>query len=192
MNSASPRDRLLPPYLAASTLTAAIAWLFSLAMQQSAAFDLTGHVETLVPLARLGVVSAPIIVALRAGVAALTAWLVAGALGAPLSLGSVAAGVLCWLPLLELPAVVDATAMLLAPSGDWNATHIGLGLDAWFTGLTGRARILTQTMHPGWFAFAALLWHHLRRRMRPHEAVALPAALASALVLALLPLLRNG
>lgn len=192
MNSAFPHDRLFPPYLAASALTAAIAWLFSLAMQQSAAFDLTGHVETLVPLAQLGVVSAPIIVALRGGVAALTAWLVAGALGAPLAFGSVAAGVLCWLPLLDLPAVIDATAMLLAPSADWNANHVGIGLDAWFTGLSGRARILAQTIHPGWFAFAALLWRHLRRRMRPHEAVALPAALAAALVLALLPLLRSG
>lgn len=183
-------ERLLPRFCLAVAITTAIAWIVLRAMQQSAEFDLTGQVDTLLPLARVGVLTTPIIVAIRGGIATLTAWLVAGALNDRIAMRTVAIGILTWLPLLEIPALVDATAMLLQPESAWAATHIPLGLDAFVQSATPRMQLLAQTVNLALLAFTALVTRELVPRVAAGIRVAAPTALAVAVVLAVMPLLR--
>jgi hypothetical protein len=183
-------ERLLPRFCLAVAITTAIAWLVLRAMQQSAEFDLTGHVETLLPLARVGLLTTPVIVAMRGGIATLTAWLVAGALNDRITLRTIAIGMLTWLPLLEIPALVDATAMLLQPEAEWSATHIPLGLDALMQSTSPRMQLLAQTVNLGLLAFTVLVTRHLVLRVAAGIRVAAPTALAVAVVLAVTPLFR--
>ena len=183
--------RLLPAYLVAVSLTVSIACMMLLAMQRSAPFDLTGQVETLLPLAKLSVFAAPLIVAARAAGAAITVWLVAGALNEPLPLRTIAATVVLWIPLLELSALVDGVAILLDPQRGWNQAHIALGLDALLPQLDGSALIAARLINLPWLAFTLVLWRQLRTRHDRSDTVAVPAALAASLLLVLLPLLQR-
>jgi hypothetical protein len=180
-------SHLLTPYLVAVLCTALTAWLVHFAAQQSAVHDLSGHVETLLPLARLGILTAPLIVAFRAGAATLFVWLVAGAMNDRLALRAVAACVLPCMPLLELPAIVDALAVLTSPESGWAAAHIPLGLDALLDTTTGKARVLAQSLNVALCAWTVLLARQLRARLQHGNAVAVPAALAAATVLVVLP-----
>jgi hypothetical protein len=183
--------RLLPAYLVAVSLTVSIAFMMLLAMQRSAPFDLTGQVETLLPLAKLSVFAAPLIVAARAAGAAITVWLVAGALNEPLPLRTIAATVVLWIPLLELSALVDGVAILLDPQRGWNQAHIALGLDALLPQLDGSALVAARLINLPWLAFTLVLWRQLRTRHDRSDTVAVPAALAASLLLVLLPLLQR-
>jgi hypothetical protein len=183
-------EQLLPRFLSAVGITAVIAWIVLQAMQRSAEFDLTGQVETLIPLARIGVLTTPIIVAVRAFIATMTAWLVAGALNDRIAMRTIAIGVLTWLPLLELPALVDAVSMLLQPNAMWAAVHVPLGLDAIVPSATPRVQMVTQTVNLALLAFTVLLARHLIPRVAAGAKVAVPAALAVAVVLVVLPLFR--
>jgi hypothetical protein len=183
--------RLLPAYLVAVSLTVSIACMMLLAMQRSAPFDLTGQVETLLPLAKLSVFAAPLIVAARAAGAAITVWLVAGALNEPLPLRTIAATIVLWIPLLELSALVDGVAILLDPQRGWNQAHIALGLDALLPQLDGSALIAARLINLPWLAFTLVLWRQLRTRHDRSDTVAVPAALAASLLLVLLPLLQR-
>lgn len=188
--SCSRQEQLLPRYLGAVGITAVIAWIVLQAMLRSAEFDLTGQVETLIPLARVGVLSTPIIVAVRGFIATMTAWLVAGALNDRIAMRTIAVGVLTWLPLLELPALVDAVSMLLQPNAMWAAVHVPLGLDALVPRGTPRMQVVTQTVNLALVAFTVLLARHLIPRVSAGAKVAVPAALAVAVVLVVLPLFR--
>jgi hypothetical protein len=183
-------EQLLPRFLSAVGITAVIAWIVLQAMQRSAEFDLTGQVETLIPLARIGVLTTPIIVAVRAFIATMTAWLVAGALNDRIAMRTIAIGVLTWLPLLELPALVDAASMLLQPNTMWAAVHVPLGLDALVPSGSPRLQMVTQTVNVALLAFTVLLARHLIPRISAGAKVAVPAALAVAVVLVVLPLFR--
>jgi hypothetical protein len=142
------------------------------------------------PLARIGLLTTPIIVAIRGGLATLTAWLVAGALNDRIAMRTVAIGILTWLPLLEIPALVDATAMLLQPESVWAATHIPLGLDAFLQSTTPRMQLLAQTVNLALLVFTVLVTRHLVPRVAAGIRVAAPTALAVAVVLVVMPLLR--
>lgn len=171
--------------------TAIVAYVMLHAMQQAAAFDFTGQVEPLLPIARLGVITAPLIVALRALVVTSIAWLVAGALGHRLAFGTIAAGVLTWMPLLEIPALVDALAMLRYPGTPFADVHVALGLDALIHAEGPKLRVLAQTTNLALVAFTALLARHLAHRAVEGPKAAVPAALAAAITLVLMPLLRT-
>ena len=183
-------EPLLPRFFSAVGITAIIASIVLQAMQRSAEFDLTGQVEMLIPLARVGVLTTPIIVAVRGFIATMTAWLVAGALNDRIAMRTIAIGVLTWLPLLELPALVDAGSMLLQPNAIWAAVHVPLGLDALVPNGTPRVQMVTQTVNLALLAFTVLLTRHLIPRISAGAKVAVPAALAVAVVLVVMPLFR--
>jgi len=183
-------SRLFTRFAIAVAITTVIAWLIVLAMQRSAEFDLTGQVETVMPLARIGLLTTPVIVAVRGGIATLTAWLVAGALNDRITMRIVAAGILTWLPLLELPALVDAMAMLLQPQIVWADAHVPLGLDAFVQAETPRLLLLTRSVNLALLAFTGLVARYLTRHVAAGVKVAIPTALAVAAVLVVLPLFR--
>lgn len=189
--SSTSAPQLLPAYLIAVSITVSIAFMMLMAMQRSAPFDFTGQVETLLPLAKLSVFAAPLVVAARAAGAAITVWLVAGALNEPLPLRSIAATVVLWIPLLELSALVDGVAILLDPQSGWNQAHIPLGLDALLPQLEGRSLVAARLVNLPWLAFTVVLWQQLRTRHDRSDTVAVPAALAASLLLVLLPLLQR-
>jgi hypothetical protein len=184
-------DRLVPRFAVAVAVTTAIAWVVVQAMQRSAEFDLTGQIETVMPLARIGLLTTPIIVAVRGGIATLTAWLMAGALDDRITMRLVALGVLTWLPLLELPVLVDAIAMLQQPQMGWAGAHVPLGLDAFMEADTPRLLLLTRSVNLALLAFAALIARDFARHVSAGAKVAIPMALAAAAVLVVLPLLRT-
>lgn len=188
--SCGRHDQLLPRFLSAVAITTVIAWIVLQAMQRSVEFDLTGQIETLLPLAHVGLLTTPIIVAVRGGIATMTAWLVAGALHDRIAMRTIAIGVLTWLPLLELPALVDAISMLLHPNAIWASAHVPLGLDVLIHGGTPRMQLLTQTVNLALLAFTVLLARHLIPRIAAGAKVAVPAAVAVAAVLVVLPLFR--
>lgn len=183
-------NHLLAPYLVAVFITALTAWLVHVSATRSVAFDLTGHVESLLPLTRLAVITAPLIVAFRAGAAALVAWLVIGAMNERVALRSVAAAVLLWIPVLDAPAMVDALVVFLAPERGWERAHVPLGLDALVSDGSGRIRMLAQSLNIALAVWVVLVARALRTRIARGYAVAVPAALGAALLLVLLPLLR--
>jgi hypothetical protein len=182
--------RLWPRFLVAVAITTGIAWLIVEAMTRSAELDLTGQVETLLPLARVGLLTTPIIVAVRGGIATLTAWLVAGALNDRIPLRTLAIAVITWLPLLELPALVDAVSMLVSPQAEWAASHVPLGLEVLMKGGTPRMQMLGQTVNVALLAFTALFARQLTSRVAAGAKVAIPTALAVAAVLVIMPLFR--
>lgn len=189
-NHQPPAERLLPRYLLAVAVTTGIAWIVLLAMQRSAALDLTGQVDVLLPLARIGLLTTPVIVIARAAMATIIAWLVAGALDDRISMRTIAIGVLTWLPLLEVPALVDAISMLLHPQAAWASAHVPLGLDALIEASTPRMKLLTQMVNLSLFAFTGLVARHLMPRVAAGARVAMPSAAAVALALVVVPLLR--
>ncbi|WP_306519165.1 hypothetical protein [Gemmatimonas sp.] len=180
---------MLPRFAVAVAVTTAIAWVVVQAMQRSAEFDLTGQIETVMPLARIGLLTTPILIAVRGGIATLTAWLMAGALDDRITMRLVALGVLTWLPLLELPALVDAIAMLLQPQMGWAGAHVPLGLDAFMEADSPRLLLLTRSVNLALLAFAALIARDFARHVSAGAKVAIPMALAAAAVLVVLPLL---
>lgn len=186
----APTEHLLAPFLTAVALTTVAAWAMQYALYAAAPFDLTGQVETLLPLARLGVLATPLIVLVRGAVASVIAWLVAGALEHPTTLRTVTAAVLTWLPLLELPALADAIAILLHPQAPITESHIRLGVDAIWQGTGVRSQLLAHTVTLPVIAFSALLARRLTTRAALGAKVAVPAALAAAAALVALPLLR--
>lgn len=188
--AAQYHERLLLPGFVAISATATVAFVMLHAMQQSAAFDLTGRVESVIPLARLGVVTSPLIVAFRAVTATAIAWLVAGTLDAQVPFKSIAIGVLTWMPLLELPALIDAVALMRHPQMAFTDVHIRLGLDAIMTADSNRLRVLAQTVNPALLAFTALLARHLTKHGAAKARVALAAAAGAAAALVVMPLLR--
>lgn len=189
-NNNQTHERLFPPFLCAVLITAAIGWTVLYAMQQSADQDLTGQVETLLPIARIGLLSTPLIVAFRAGVATVSAWLIAGALNDRIALRTVAVGVLTWLPLLEVPALVDAISVVLHPGAAWTTAHIPLGLDAFMQADTPRSQILAQTVNLTLVAFTVALARYLATRVSAGYRVALPTAVGVAATLVIMPLFR--
>jgi hypothetical protein len=186
-NHQPPSERLLPRYLLAVAITAGIAWMVLLSMQQSAALDLTGQVELMLPLARIGLFTTPIIVA----TATVIAWLVAGALDDRIAMRSIAIGILTWLPLLEVPALVDAISMLLHPQAAWAAAHVPLGIDALIEANTPRLKLLAQMVNLSLLAFTVLIARHLMPRVAAGARVATPSAAAVAVALVVVPLLRT-
>lgn len=184
-------DRLLPRFAVAVAATTTIAWVVVRAMQRSAEFDLTGQIETVMPLARIGLLTTPLIVAVRGGIATLTAWLMAGALDDRIAMRRIARGVLTWLPLLELPALVDAIVMLLQPQLGWAGAHVPLGLDAFVEADTPRLLLLTRSVNLALFAFATLVARDIARHVSAGAKAAIPIALAAAAVLVVLPILRS-
>lgn len=190
VNHQPPSERLLPRYMLAVAMTTGIAWIVLLAMQRSAALDLTGQVEVLLPIARIGLLSTPIIVAARAATATVIAWLVAGALDDRIAMRTIAIGVLTWLPLLEVPALVDAISMLLHPQAVWASAHVPLGIDALVDAATPRARLLTQMVNLSLLAFTVLVARHLMPRVAAGARVAVPSAAAVAVALVVVPLFR--
>lgn len=182
---------LLAPYLVAVACTAFSAFAVYVAAKRSIPFDLTGHVEGLLPLTRLGMLVAPLIVAFRALVAATTAWLVIGALNDRASLRTVGAIVLLFLPLLEVPALIDTGRMLLSPDAGWASSHVPLGLEVFATESSVGIRMLAQGLNVVQVAFTVLVARRLSRTLERGNAVAIPAAMAASVVLIVLPLLRQ-
>lgn len=189
-NSDSPPARILPPFMFAVTITAVIGWVVLFAMQQSAHDDLTGQIDALLPIARIGVLTTPIIIVVRAGVATLSAWLIAGALNDRIAMRTVAVGVLTWLPLLEIPALIDAISVLVRTDIPWAAAHIPIGLDAIISGDTPRTKLLTHTVNLTLLAFTALFARYLTSRVSGGLRVAIPTALGTAITLVIMPLFR--
>ena len=183
-------ERLLSRFALAVGITTAIAWLVVRAMERSAEFDLTGQIETIMPLARIGLLTTPIVVGVRGAIATIIAWLVAGALNDRITMRIIAIGIVTWLPLLELPALVDAVSMLLQPQAGWADAHVPLGLDVLVQGGTPRMVLLTRTMNLALLVFTVLVARHLTRRVSAGLKVAVPTAFAVAAVLVVLPLLN--
>lgn len=182
---------LLAPYLVAVACTAFSAFAVYAAAKRSIPFDLTGHVEGLLPLTRLGMLVAPLIVAFRALVAACTAWLVIGALNDRATLRTVVAAVLLYLPLLEVSALIDAVRMLLTPDAGWASSHVPLGIEVFTTEASVGIRMLAQGLNVVQVVFTVLLARRLSRSLGRGNAVAVPAAIAASAVLIVLPLLRQ-
>lgn len=182
---------LLAPYLVAVACTACSAFAVYVAARRSIPFDLTGHVEGLLPLTRLGMLVAPLIVAFRALVAALTAWLVIGALNERATMRTVAAAVLMYLPLLEVPALIDAVRMLLTPENSWASSHVPLGLEIFTTEASVGIRMLAQGLNVVQVVFTVLVARRMSHSLARGSAVAVPAAIAASVVLIVLPLLRQ-
>lgn len=187
-----PRDSLLVTYTVAVALTTLTAWVVYVAAVRTASVDLTGHVETMLPLARLGMLSSPIVVAFRGAVAAFTVWLVAGAMNDRLTLRTVASAVFLWIPVLEAPALIDALRVLTgATVTSWADAHVPLGLDALLPDASGRLLLFAQGLNLAAVAFTVLLARALSPRLVRGRVVAVPAAVAAAMVLLLLPLARG-
>lgn len=189
--SATASESLLLPCLLAAFLTTGTAWVVYLAATRSAAHDLTGHVETLLPLLRLGMVTSPFVVAFRGGLATLVVWLVAGAMNERVALRTVAAIVFLFIPILELPALVDAMAVLFAPGVSWAEAHIALGLDAVLPKGDARVQLVAASLNVALVLWVVLVARRLCRRLTRGTVVAVPATVVAALVLAVLPLVRG-
>lgn len=187
----SARESLLTPFLVAVCLTAGTAFVIHLAAARSVAHDLTGHVEALLPLTRLGMLTAPLIVGIRTLVTVGAAWLVITALHEPTTVRDIAVGIMRWLPVLEVPALVNAVAVLLQPDLSWADAHVPLGLDLLITDATGSQLLLTRSVTLPLLVWTALVARHLTTRLPRGLRTALPAAAAAAAVIVVLPLLRG-
>lgn len=187
----SARESLLAPFLVAVCLTALTAFVIHLAAARSVAYDLTGHVEALLPLTRLGILIAPFIVGVRTILTAGVVWLVLTAMHERATVRDIAVGVMRWLPVLEVPALVNAVAVLLQPGVSWANARVPLGLDFLLTDATGPLLHIAQSLSLPLLVWAALVARHLATRLSRGLHTAVPAATAAAAVIVVLPLLRG-
>jgi hypothetical protein len=151
--------------------------------------DTVGNIEAVMPLIRLGVVTAPLTVALRAAAHAVIAWCTLIVLNSRVPFRSAFRTSLIALPILELSAIVDAVGTLASKGEGANGFRLPMALDSLMSDLAGRELVIARSVGLPLVLWSVVFFALLTRVESVNRWSAVAAILATAALVVALPIL---
>ena len=172
-----------------STLTT---WLLLRSIQTLATSDTTGNAEVLLPLLRLGVVAAPLIVALRAAAHATIAWCVLALFESRIGIRVILRAALFAAPILEISPMADAIGTLLSTSGSGAGVHLPMAIDALLPELSGSMLIVARSIGIPLICWGVFFMYLIRQKAVVRHTALYSATVATAAFIVVLPVLSGA